>query len=54
MDIPITYAGGIGEYSDLELLRQLSGEKIDFTIGSALDLFGGALEMDKIITEFND
>lgn len=52
--IPITYAGGIGTYSDLKLLRQLSGGRINFTIGSALDLFGGTLEMDKIITEFND
>lgn len=53
-EIPITYAGGIGAYSELELLRQISGGKMDFTIGSALDLFGGTLEMDKIITEFND
>lgn len=53
-EIPVTYAGGIGTYSDLELLRQLSGGRIDFTIGSALDLFGGMLKMDKIITKFND
>ncbi|MCM1245453.1 MAG: phosphoribosylformimino-5-aminoimidazole carboxamide ribotide isomerase [Roseburia sp.] len=53
-EIPVTYAGGIGTYEDLEMLRKISGGKIDFTIGSALDLFGGVLEMDEIITNFND
>lgn len=48
-DIPITYAGGVGSYDDIELLRKLSGGKLNVTIGSALDLFGGALEYDRII-----
>ena len=48
-DIPITYAGGVGSYDDIELLRELSGGKLNVTIGSALDLFGGALEYDRII-----
>ena len=39
--IPITYAGGIGSLEDLERFRKESGGKVDFTIGSALDLFGG-------------
>ena len=39
--IPITYAGGIGSLADLEHFRRISGGKLDFTIGSALDLFGG-------------
>lgn len=37
----ITYAGGIGNLGDLEQFRRLSGGRLDFTIGSALDLFGG-------------
>lgn len=41
--IPITYAGGIGSLHDLEKFRELSRGKLDFTIGSALDLFGGNL-----------
>lgn len=45
----ITYAGGIHTYEDLELLKKLGKGKIDFTIGSALDLFGGTLEFDKIV-----
>ena len=39
--IPITYAGGIGCMEDLREFEKMSGGIIDFTIGSALDLFGG-------------
>ena len=46
--IPITYAGGIGSYEDLEQLKRLGRDKLNFTIGSALDLFGGVLEFEKI------
>lgn len=45
---PITYAGGIGTMEDLERFREQSGGRIDFTIGSALDLFGGAVKYDVI------
>lgn len=41
--VPITYAGGIGSLKDLEEFRETSGGKLDFTIGSALDLFGGSI-----------
>lgn len=44
--IPITYAGGIGSMKDLEIFKQVSGGKLDFTIGSALDLFGGKIPYD--------
>ena len=44
-----TYAGGIHTYEDLEQLKSLGKGKIDFTIGSALDLFGGELEFEKIV-----
>lgn len=40
---PITYAGGIGSLEELEQFRKISGGRLDFTIGSALDLFGGAI-----------
>ena len=46
--IPVTYAGGIHSFEDLEQLKVLGRGKIDFTIGSALDLFGGKLEFEKI------
>ena len=48
--IPITYAGGVGSYEDIEVSRQLGKGKLDITIGSALDLFGGHLEYDRVIT----
>lgn len=39
----ITYAGGIGSIGDLRIFEEKSKGKIDFTIGSALDLFGGKI-----------
>lgn len=50
--IPMTYAGGIHSLEDLEQLKVLGKEKIDFTIGSALDLFGGKLEFDIVVKKF--
>lgn len=46
--IPITYAGGIGSMEDLKEFKELSDGKLDFTIGSALDLFGGSLSYSNI------
>ncbi|KAF2095248.1 Phosphoribosylformimino-5-aminoimidazole carboxamide ribotide isomerase [Rhizodiscina lignyota] len=39
--IPVTYAGGGKSLEDLDTVKQLSNGKIDLTIGSALDIFGG-------------
>ena len=39
--IPTTYAGGANSLADLEEVTRLGGGKIDLTIGSALDIFGG-------------
>lgn len=39
--IPVTYAGGGRNLEDLEKVKQLSSGKVDLTIGSALDCFGG-------------
>ena len=44
----VTYAGGIGSLEDLERLRVLSDGRVDFTIGSALDLFGGGIPYEEI------
>lgn len=46
--IPITYAGGIGSLEELERFRKISGGRLDFTIGSALDLFGGAISYNVV------
>ena len=40
--IPTTYAGGANSLTDLEEVTRLGGGKIDLTIGSALDIFGGS------------
>lgn len=47
--LPVTYAGGIGSFADLERLRKLSGNRLDVTIGSALDLFGGSLPYEEVL-----
>ena len=39
--IPVTYAGGARSFEDLATVDRLSEGKVDLTIGSALDLFGG-------------
>ncbi len=39
--IPSTYAGGARSLTDLERVEELGGGRVDLTIGSALDLFGG-------------
>lgn len=46
--LPLTYAGGIGSIGDIEHFRAVTGGRVDFTIGSALDLFGGPLPYDTI------
>lgn len=47
--LPITYAGGIHTYEDIETVGKLGQGKIHVTVGSALDLFGGSLEFDKLV-----
>jgi phosphoribosylformimino-5-aminoimidazole carboxamide ribotide isomerase len=40
--VPTTYAGGANSISDLETVAKLGQGRIDLTIGSALDIFGGS------------
>lgn len=47
-EIPVTYAGGIASIEQIEYFKKISRGNIDFTIGSALDLFGGNLPYDKV------
>lgn len=48
--IPITYAGGVHNFHDLQLLREAGRNRLNVTIGSALDLFGGNMELDQILS----
>jgi phosphoribosylformimino-5-aminoimidazole carboxamide ribotide isomerase len=41
MGLPVTYAGGISGQQDIDLIESLGNGNIDFTVGSALDIFGG-------------
>ncbi|MCQ2396942.1 MAG: phosphoribosylformimino-5-aminoimidazole carboxamide ribotide isomerase [Lentisphaeria bacterium] len=43
---PVTYAGGIRSLEDIQRIRTAGAGRIDFTVGSALDLFGGNLPYD--------
>jgi phosphoribosylformimino-5-aminoimidazole carboxamide ribotide isomerase len=53
MKIPTTYAGGASSLADLELVSRLGRGKIDLTIGSALDIFGGSGVRYQDLIEFN-
>ena len=47
--IPVTYAGGVRSIEDLELVKKLGNDKVDATVGSALDCFGGNLKYEDVV-----
>ena len=47
--IAVTYAGGVHSYEDIALLDKLGGGKVNVTIGSALDIFGGKLSFQEVV-----
>ncbi|MCI5918917.1 MAG: phosphoribosylformimino-5-aminoimidazole carboxamide ribotide isomerase [Roseburia sp.] len=47
--IPVTYAGGVGSFDDLEQLKELGKGHLNVTIGSALDLFGGPMDYHSVL-----
>ena len=48
--IPVTYAGGVHSFDDLRLVKELGRDKINVTIGSALDLFGGNMKFEEVLS----
>lgn len=46
----VTYAGGISSMEDIEKLNRTGRGRVNFTIGSALDLFGGYLKFEEIVS----
>jgi phosphoribosylformimino-5-aminoimidazole carboxamide ribotide isomerase len=51
--IPTTYAGGASSVADLEVVTRLGQGRIDLTIGSALDIFGGTGILYEDVVAFN-
>lgn len=51
--ISVTYAGGVSSFEDLRKLKELGRNKVDVTIGSVLDLFGGEMPFSKVLEEIN-
>ncbi|CCI42412.1 hypothetical protein ABG067_006192 [Albugo candida] len=47
--IPVTYAGGARSLRDMELVDRVGMGKIDMSIGSALDIFGGMLSYREVV-----
>ena len=47
--IPVTYAGGIGSFQNLEELAEWGQHHLNYTIGSALDLFGGTMKFEDVL-----
>lgn len=46
--IPVTYAGGARRLADLDLVDTLGKGRVDLTIGSALDIFGGRVPFSEV------
>ena len=47
--IPVTYAGGIGSFENLKELSEYGKHHLNYTIGSALDLFGGSMKFEDVL-----
>ncbi|KAG2491748.1 hypothetical protein HYH03_009910 [Edaphochlamys debaryana] len=47
--IPVTYAGGARTLEDLERVRLAGSGRVDITVGSALDVFGGKLPYEEVV-----
>lgn len=52
--LPITYAGGVHSYEDLDLLKSLGRNRLNVTIGSALELFGGNLQWKEVVRRIQE
>jgi len=47
--IPVTYAGGARSLADLDLVKRRGGGRVDLSIGSALDIFGGDVPYQAVV-----
>lgn len=51
--IPTTYAGGVKDLADMELIQKLSNNRLNATVGSALDIFGGSSMIYEEVVRFH-
>lgn len=49
----MTYAGGVNTLADLERIKNAGFGGVDFTVGSALDIFGGDLQYRDVVSWHN-
>jgi len=47
--LPVVYAGGVRDIGDLDLVENLGGGRVDITVGSSLDIFGGKLSFSDVV-----
>lgn len=47
--IPVTYAGGVGCFEHLAQLKEWGQNRLNVTVGSALDLFGGTMKFEEVL-----
>ena len=47
--LPVTYAGGVGSFQVVETLRMAGKNRVDVTVGSALDLFVGSMKWEDVL-----
>ncbi len=48
-NIPVTYAGGIRSFEDIKIINQVGQGRVHYTIGSALDIFGGQMSYKEVV-----
>jgi phosphoribosylformimino-5-aminoimidazole carboxamide ribotide isomerase len=47
--VPAVYAGGIRSLDDLKTIRRIGNGGVAYTVGSALDIFGGNLKYRDVV-----
>lgn len=52
--IPVTYAGGVTTMADMEKIKNAGRGRVDVTVGSALDIFGGDLSYKEVVSWHNE
>ncbi len=48
--LPVTYAGGVHSLEDILKLKEYGRGRVNVTVGSALDLFGGNMKLDEVLS----